>query len=193
MNKFLYEIPARLDAERLFLRPYQAGDGNLYFAASQRNREHLSVYESDNVLCHLQDEQQGEVVVRELFAQWIAREHFFWGIFDAVTGEWCGQIYVRATNWDLPEFTIGYIADVNWEGKGYISEAVKRTLAWLFNDMNAQRVVSDCHEQNRRSWQLLERCGFTREGHLRQNRQNPDGSFHGDYLYGLLRSEYFAE
>ena len=76
------------------------------------------------------------------------------------------------------------------EGKGYISEAVRRVLSMLFNEIGAHRVKSDCHENNVRSIRLLERCGFRREGHLIENRRNPDGTFHGDYLFGLLSREY---
>ena len=190
MHKFQHDLPSRLDAERIYLRPYQAGDGKFYFSAGLRNKNHLSTYESGNVLCHLKDEAHSELVVRELHADWVARNCFFWGIFHKETNEWCGQVYVGPTNWDLPEFTIGYIADVHHQGLGYISEAVNRVVQSLFEDLHAHRVVSDCNENNVRSWKLLERCGFTREGHLRQNRQNPDGSYHGDFLYGLLRKEY---
>ena len=60
----------------------------------------------------------------------------------------------------------------------------------LFHEMKAHRVRSECSETNTRSWKLLERCGFRREGHLRENKKSPDGTFHGDFLYGLLRTEY---
>ncbi|MEE4195236.1 MAG: GNAT family protein [Anaerolineae bacterium] len=190
LNRFQYTLPSRLDAERIYLRPYQAGDGSMYFTASLRNKEHLSTFEFDNVLCHLKDEAHAELVVRDLHADWVSRQHFFWGIFENETDVWCGQVYVGPTNWELPEFSIGYVADVQFEGKGYISEAVKRVLRSLFEDLHAVRIVSDCHENNVRSWKLLERCGFNREGHLRQNRKNPDGTFHGDYLYGLLRDDF---
>ncbi len=190
MNKFLLSIPERIETERLYLRSYKVGDGPVYFSAGQRNRDHLSKYESDNVLMHLKDEEHAEAVVRELAADWIARNCFFIGIFEKGTDEWSGQVYVEPTNWDLPEFAIGFVADVNCEGKGYISEAVNGVLGMLFGDIGAQRVKSDCNENNIRSWRLLERCGFTREGHLRENRRNADGSPHGDFLYGLLRQEY---
>jgi len=190
MNKFLLDIPERIETDRLYLRAYKAGDGPMYYAAGKRNRDHLVEFESDNVLMHLKDEEHAEAIVRELAADWMARNCFFIGIFEKATDEWAGQVYVAPTNWELPEFTIGYVADVNCEGKGYISEAVKGVLGMLFGDMGAHRVKSDCNENNIRSWRLLERCGFRREGHLRENRRSADGSFHGDFLYGLLRREY---
>lgn len=192
MHRMLLEIPTRIETERLYLRPYQAGDGAMYFAVGQRNREHLARYESDNILNHLKDAKHAEIVVRELAADWIARKHFFLGIFEKDTHQWVGQIYIGPTHWDLPEFAIGYVVDVNHEGRGYITEAVKASLCFIFEHLQAHRVRSDCNDTNLRSYRVLERCGFIREGHFRENKRNLDGSFHGDYQYGLLRSEFEA-
>lgn len=192
MHKLLLEIPNRIETERLYLRPYQAGDGAMYYAVSQRNREHLARYESENVLMHIKDAQQAEIIVRDLAVDWIARKHFFLGIFNKNTHQWVGQIYIGPTNWDLPEFAIGYVADVNHEGQGYITEAVKATLCFIFEHLQAHRVRSDCSDTNVRSYRVLERCGFTREGHFRENKKNTDGTFQGDYQYGLLKREFEA-
>jgi RimJ/RimL family protein N-acetyltransferase len=190
LNKPLLKLPNHIETERLYLRPYQDGDGSMYYAAALRNRGHLAEFESGNVLMQIKDAAHAEAIVRELAADWEAHNCFFVGIFEKETNDWVGQVYVGHTHWNLPEFTIGYVADVEHEGKGYISEAVRGVLKILFEDAGAQRVCSDCNENNVRSWRLLERCGFTREGHLRENKKNPDGSFHGDFLYGLLRSEF---
>ena len=192
MNKFLLDIPDRIETERLILRTYRAGDGPMYYAAGMRNRDHLTEFESDNVLMDLKSEEDAEATVRELAADWQARTCFFIGTFQKATEEWTGQIYVGPTNWDPPEFAIEFVADVNCEGKGFITEAVNGILGLLFEDVGAHRVKSECSENNPRSWRLLERCGFRREGHLLENRKYADGSFHGDYLYGLLRREYSA-
>ena len=128
MNKFLLDIPERIETERLYLRAYKAGDGPIYYSAGKRNRDHLMEFESSNMLVHLKNEEHAEAIVRELAADWMARNSFFMGIFEKATDEWAGQVYVAPTNWELPEFAIGYVADVNCEGKGYISEAVKGVL-----------------------------------------------------------------
>ena len=186
------DINSGIESERLLMRAYKPEDGPLYYAASVRNREHLSEFESDNVLMQLKNEDHAEVIINNLKAAWVAGDHFFIGIFEKATDEWVGQVYVEPTNRELPEFAIGYVADTKYEGKGYITEAIKAVLAVLFEDSGAHRVKADCNENNVRSWRLLERCGFTREGHLRENKKNADGSFHGDYLYGLLRREYVS-
>jgi RimJ/RimL family protein N-acetyltransferase len=186
----LLQIPTLIETERLYLRPYRAGDGPLYFAAGQRNRDHLERFETYNSLRSLRDEEHAEVVVREFAAAWAARDFFLLGVFEKDSGDWVGQIYSEAVNWELPEFLIGYVADVEHEGMGYISEAVRGVLQMLFSDLGAQRVRSECSETNLRSIRVLERCRFTREGHLRENKRNPDGTCRGDFLYGLLRREF---
>ena len=175
------DIPESMETKRLYLRCYQAGDGLMYYAAGVRNRDHLAKFESGNVVMGLKDGEHAEAVVGELAAEWKAQICFFIGVFHKRTDEWVGQVYVEPTYRELPEFTIGFVADVNFEGKGYISEAVKRVVQMLFKDMGAHRVTSECNENNIRSIRLLERCGF---------RKIADGSFHGDFLFGLLRREY---
>jgi RimJ/RimL family protein N-acetyltransferase len=184
------ELPRGIDTERLFLRAYKAGDGPMCHAAAERNREHLAMYESENALMGIASDDEGEAIVRTFVELWNSGERYFLGVFVRDTGEWAGQVVVEPSDPRVPEYSVGYIADVDHEGRGYISEALQAVLSVLFNELGAHRVKSDCHENNTRSWRLLERCGFTREGHLRENRRNPDGSFHGDYLYGILRGEH---
>jgi RimJ/RimL family protein N-acetyltransferase len=187
------EIPGKMETERLLLRSYRVGDDPMLLAVSVRNRDHLAEFESGNVLMGLKDEEHAEAVVRELAEKWVVSECFFIGLFEKTTNEWVGQVYVGPTDWKLPEFTIGYVADVNYEGKGYISEAVRRVLKMLFEDLDAHRVRSECDERNVRSTRLLERCGFRREGHSRETKRSADGAFHGDFQYAMLSRDYFNQ
>jgi RimJ/RimL family protein N-acetyltransferase len=160
---------------------------------SQKNRAHLLRYEAENVVMSIKTAEDAEVVVRELAAEWVARNRFFLGAFEVASGEFAAQIYVGPVNWDLPEFQIGYFADVGHEGKGFVTEAVQATLPWVFESLRAHRVRIECDDTNVRSYRVAERCGFVREGHIRQNKKNPDGSICGTLYYGLLRSEFESQ
>ena len=190
MNKMLLDIPTRFETDRLIVRCYEAGDGPMYHAAGTRNRDHLQRYESDNTILTAKTQQEAEILVRQLHADWVARNCFFMGAFDKTTREFVAQIYVGAVNWDLPEFVIGYFVDKDHEGQGFVTEAVKVTLKFIFEHLGAHRVRLETNETNLRSRRVAERCGFVQEGQLRENRRNPDGTFSGDVFYGLLRSEY---
>jgi len=67
---------------------------------------------------------------------------------------------------------------------------VKASLDLIFGAMKAQRVTIRCSDSNLRSQRVAERCGFFQEGHIRGNERNPDGTFGGQILFGLLRNEW---
>jgi len=193
MHKMLLEIPTRFETERLVLRCYQPGDGALYYAASQRNRAHLARYESGNSLMRIDSEEQAEIVVRELQAEWVARACFLLGVFERATGDWVAQVYVGPTQWELPEFEIGYIVDTAHEGRGYVTEAARAMLRFLFEHLDAHRVCLHCDDTNARSRRVAERCGMLLEGHLREDKRNPDGTITGTLCFGLLRRDLLAD
>jgi RimJ/RimL family protein N-acetyltransferase len=189
MHKLLLDLPARLETPRLMLRPYQAGDGAMYFAVAERNRDHLIPYEAKNPLVSLHSEEEAEVCVRQMALDFAARERFFWGAFLRETGAWVAQVYCGPVEWERPEFEIGYIADVAHAGRGYVSEATRAVIAWAFGPLGAERLRLTCDANNLRSQRTAERCGFTLEGRLRRDHRWPDGRITDTLLYGLLREE----
>jgi ribosomal-protein-serine acetyltransferase len=184
------DFPRWFESERLFLRCYQPGDGKWYYAMSLRNQEHLRRYEAENVAANITSESAADELVRELADKWAKRTCFFIGAFEKRTNTFVAQVYVGPVDWKLPEFEIGYFAEVAHEGKGYVTEAVKATLGILFRQLGAHRVRLGCDVTNLRSIRVAERCRMTREGTLRENRRNPDGTYSSSYIYGLLEGEF---
>jgi aminoglycoside 6'-N-acetyltransferase len=190
MHRLLLDIPERIEAERLYLRSYRQGDGRWYYAMSQRNRSHLERYEPGNAVMSLKTEEEAEILVRELAADWAARNCFFMGAFERGTDEFLAQIYVGPIDWNLPELSIGYFADVDHEGQGFVTEAVRAALRFAFEHLAAHRVRIECDDTNVRSYRVAERCGFVREARIRENKKNPDGTITGTLIYGLLKNEF---
>jgi aminoglycoside 6'-N-acetyltransferase len=181
-----------IQTERLYLRPYQPGDGAWYYAMSLRNKAHLAQYESGNAVMSINREEDAERVVRDFVACWAAREAFFLGAFCQGTDEFVAQIYIGVVNWDLPEFDIGYFAETSREGQGYVTEATRAAVRFAFGQLGASRVRLECDDTNKRSIRVAERCGMVKEGHIRENKANPDGSVSGTVYYGLLKREFEA-
>jgi len=192
MHRLLLDLPARFETERLYLRCYQAGDGPWFYAMSQKNHAHLMQYESENAVMNIQSKEDAEIAVRNLAAAWVARNCFFLGVFDKRSDEFVAQVYIGPVTWDLPEFEVGYFADVDHEGRGYVTEAVKGTLRFIFENLEAHRVRLECDDTNIRSCRVAERCGMTREGHFRENKKNPSGTLSGTLYYSMLRGEFEA-
>jgi RimJ/RimL family protein N-acetyltransferase len=186
----LLEIPDGFETERLHVRRYRAGDGPAYWEMAQRSREHLFPFEAGNPALALTSEEEAEILMREFAAEWAQRKHFFFGAWKRADGRFVAQVYVGAVDWDLPEFEVGYFVDVDHQGQGYMTEAVKGALAFIFTHLQAWRVRLRCSEANLRSCRVAERCGFVREAHLRQSQKLADGTVSGEFYYGLLREEY---
>lgn len=190
MQKMHLEIPKRIEAVRIYLRSYEAGDGPWFYAMSKRNRAHLARYEAENVVMTLESETDSEVVVRGLADEWLARNCFFMGAFTKGTNEFVAQIFVGPVSWELPEFEIGFFVDKDHEGRGYVSEAVEAAMGFIFGNLKAKRIRLECDDTNERSWRVAERCGMVREGHIRENKQGSDGRPSGTLIYGLLKREF---
>jgi ribosomal-protein-alanine N-acetyltransferase len=197
VNKMLLEVPTFYNTRRLHVRSYEPGDGDWYYAVGQKNHAHLERFESGNVIFALRSVEEAEVAVREMQADFIARNCFFFGAFEE--NRFVAQIYIGAVSWELPEFEIGYFVDRDHEGQGYVSEAVCGTdhrggaLGFCFKHLQAQRVRIECDETNLRSRRVAERCGFRLEAHFRENKRYPDGTLSGTMIYGLLRSEFLSQ
>ncbi|MBN1247141.1 MAG: GNAT family N-acetyltransferase [Anaerolineae bacterium] len=186
----MQQLPEQITTERLTLRPYTTGDASWYYAMSLRNRAHLAQYEADNPAMSLESEAEAEALMRDFAAAWAGRDYFFLGAFDRQTGAFVAQVAVGPVEWDPPCFEIGYFAEVDHEGRGYVTEAVRGALHWLFDGLDAAWVRLECDDTNVRSWRLAERVGFARQKHLQGAKLQPDGTVTGTLIYGIRREDW---
>ena len=83
------------------------------------------------------------------------------------------------------------IGEKDYWGKGYGSDAVRTLLRFAFDTVNLHRIELRAFEFNDRAIRCYERCGFKREGVLRQ-RVFRDGRYWDVILMGILREEFAA-
>ena len=63
---------------------------------------------------------------------------------------------------------LGYVFNRNYWGQGYATESCKAVIDLAFSK-GVHRIYAQCDPENPASWQLLERLGFIREAHWKQN------------------------
>ena len=73
-------------------------------------------------------------------------------------------------------------------GQGLATEAVRRALDFFLRDCGFHRVYARCAAVNTASCRVLEKCGMTREGLLRDH-LIADGVRHDVAIYGILAGE----
>ncbi len=59
---------------------------------------------------------------------------------------------------------LGYGLDHRHTGKGYMTEALRATIDYFFDEMNLHRIMANTMPSNERSRRVLDRLGFEREG-----------------------------
>ena len=63
--------------------------------------------------------------------------------------------------------TLGYSVAAAFEGKGYMTEALKEAISYVFAELNLHRIIAAYLPHNQRSGRLLKRLGFLVEGYAR--------------------------
>ncbi len=186
-------LPSIIETRHLILRTYREGDESWYFEMSQRNHAHLERYEPDNPAMEIKTEEDAKKLIVDFVNAWMNCGPFFMGVFLKESEQFVAQIYIGSVNQTVPEFGIGYFADMEHEGKGYVTEAVNAVVKSLIEILDAHRIRIETDDTNVRSISVAERCGFVKEGHIRENKKNLDGSYSGTIYFGLLRNEFLKK
>ena len=91
---------------------------------------------------------------------------------------------------------MGFVFNSSYWKKGYAFEASKELQKYIFNELEAHRIIANCNVENHNSWKLLERLNMRREGHFKKvaffkldSNKNP--IWHDSYLYSILNEEFF--
>ncbi|MGK0468891.1 GNAT family N-acetyltransferase, partial [Clostridium sp.] len=64
---------------------------------------------------------------------------------------------------------VGYALDKQFNGKGYMTEAIKLVVRFAFNELSLHRIEAGVMPTNIGSITVLEKAGFCKEGIARKN------------------------
>jgi ribosomal-protein-alanine N-acetyltransferase len=186
MNKINHTGTQTIFTERLVLRRFTFDDTESVWRNWAGDKQIQNDY-GEPVYEKLDD-------VKELLEWYInayeKQETYRWGIFLKIEfGNCIGQaayFLVDTTN----EFCeIEYCIGKVYQNKGYITETVKAITAYGFDTVGFNRIQVGCRHVNLPSKRVIEKCGFTYEGALRQYR-NHLGEFHDKLCYSILKEKW---
>lgn len=191
MNQILITLPKEIIASRIILRPYQEGDGAMYYNLLMSNKDHLE--EEVSEIKKIKKEEDAEVFVRNLMVAWVARKRFVFAIVDKETDNIIGQIWIEPIKWENKIFEIGYFIEAKNEGKGLVTEAVQYSIKFIFEYLDASKVEIHTKLTNERSKAIPMRCNFTKEAQIRNRSMFKNGDITDLLYFGLLRKEYESQ
>ncbi|MCP4580951.1 MAG: GNAT family N-acetyltransferase [candidate division Zixibacteria bacterium] len=116
------------------------------------------------------------------------KKSYGFSIADKTTNEVIGGVGLHKLDIEDAKAELGYwLARRKW-GRGIAAEAVYLISKFAFNKLKLHRVYACTFKENFASQRVLEKCGFTLEGVLR-DAMRKRGRYHDEMLYGLLKSE----
>lgn len=106
--------------------------------------------------------------------------------------EYIGGIALHAINWIDRHAAVGIvIGDKSYWGRGYGTDAMRLLLRIGFDKLNLHRLWLRVYDFNLRAISSYEKCGFKREGVLREERFHK-GAYHDTIVMGMIADEYRA-
>src|SRR5438552_894126 len=149
-----------LETDRLLLRPWRADDFGAY----------ARMCGDVEVMRYLNDAKPFTVVEawRSMAAHvghWCLRGFGHWAVEEKATGEFIGRLgLMHPEGW--PGFELGWTLRRESWGRGYATEGARRALAYAFEEMGRDRVISLIVPANVPSIRVAERLGERVEGRI---------------------------
>lgn len=175
-----------LTAQRVCLRGLTAGDAHDIFAVFSDPQ--VTRYWSSPPQRDLADAAR---LIERVHAGHRDRSTFQWGIARRTDDRVIGTCTLARIDRSNRRAEVGFaLASAHWR-QGLMSEALRRLLAFAFDELHLHRVEADVDPRNDASIHVLERLGFQREGLLRE-RWLVNGEIADTLLLGLLAADWRA-
>ncbi len=183
------KLKSTLKGERLVLKRTKPGKNisQKMFALVDKNREHLRPWFPWVDGTKTIEDTIKYLAVKE--KEFEANKKIEYGIY--VGSKYIGNIGIFGLNWTDRSGEIGYWIDSDYQGKGYMTEAVQILEKYFFEERELNRIVIRCSEYNGSSNQVAKKCEYTFEGRLRQASYSSFlNAYYDTMLYSKLLEDY---
>lgn len=174
-----------IETERLILRRFEYTDDTAMLKYWIADEKIQSLY-SEPVYSTKEE-------VKELLDIYIGSyekpDYYRWAIIEKDCGECIGQIAYFVVDSKNHFAEIEYCIGSEFQCRGYATEAAKAVIAFGFDEINLHKVQICTKTINQPSKRVIEKCGLTYEGTLRDYFYM-NGEYVGRHYFSILRSEY---
>lgn len=177
-----------IETERLKLRRFKYTDDEAmlkYWIADEKIQSLYSepVYTTKEAVKELLDKYIGS---------YEKSDYYRWAIIESESKECIGQIAFFLVDSKNHFAEIEYCIGSKFQCRGYATEATKAIIAYGFEKMNLHKIQICTKTINKPSKRVIEKCGFTYEGTLRDYFYM-NGDYVGRLYFSMLRDEFEAK
>ena len=171
-----------LETERLRLRRFTMEDAQSMFdnwASNPNVTKYLTWLPHDSV-------ETTKLIIADWVKGYAEGNYYQWAMEIKESGELIGSISVVRINEVVNEVEIGYCIGEKWWRQGYTSEAFKRVITFLFEEVCAKRICAKHDTDNPNSGRVMVKCGLQLEGILRKAGCNSTNAICDLAVYSIL-------
>ncbi len=100
------------------------------------------------------------------------------------------SIYLTTFRKKVKACELGFVLNDKYWGYGFMTEAVKLVLKYVFDILNVEIVSVGHYTTNLKSKKTIENCGFTFEGIFRKYKRIYNGDLIDAAMYSMTKEEY---
>jgi RimJ/RimL family protein N-acetyltransferase len=173
-----------LETERLLIRQITIEDKSEIFE-----------YRCDKVINKYQGWIPETIEDVEVFIDKISKQinipetWFQFVIVDKETKKIVGDLGIHFIDTANQQTEIGCTLNKDFQNKGFATEALKKVIEYLFNELNKHRITASIDPDNKYAIRLVERLGFRKEAHFIES-LFINGKWVDDLIYALIEKDW---
>lgn len=180
-----------LETNRLILRRFTLDDMEAIY---QNCWQYPEVWQWTNykpMHCLADVQEKAEMFTPGWLGAYERPNRYSWAIVLKSTGEVIGRMFGMHPDDRVNQIELAYELGPHWWNHGLMSEAVQAVIDFLFREVKVNRIFAYHADQNAASGRVMQKCGMTCEGTLRQACKCNAGLF-DMVIYSILAKEYTA-
>lgn len=154
-----------IKTERLTLNQVELNDAE--FILFQRSSPEVTKYIRREPYTKV---EQAIAFIEMITQQFTEKQSYTWALRNPETNEMLGSICLWNFSEDRKTAEIGYDLHPNFQGKGFMNEAMQATINYGFNELNLNQIEAFTSKYNETSKKLLTQNNFI----LNSNRKDED-------------------
>ena len=123
------------------------------------------------------------------FAKYEKSDYYNWAMQLKLSGEVIGRIRGGIPDDRIRQIELAYELGQNWWNQGFMTEALKKVIDFFFNEIGFSRIFTSHAHENPASGKVMQKCGMTYEGTMRQA-LNKNNGLQDKVNYAILADDY---
>lgn len=170
----------------LLLRELKSSDAPLFLEMVKANESRLRA-SFPLILSSVTNRFTAGTYVRGKMAEMKQRSFFTFVIENPAAKRLAGYVSMKNMDWTIPKAELAYFISSEYEGRGMMSEAIRRACVHAFSDLGMNKLFMRISPANPASRRVAEKCGFEKEGLIRADFRNSDGQLTDVEYWGRIK------